>query len=58
MTVFSRDDKPDPFVPACLIAAPYQYDPLMCLEPELFDLYPDPDETVKRAAVRREEATS
>ncbi len=56
MTVFSSDDKPDPFVPACLIAAPYQYDPQMRLEPELFDLYPDLDATVKRAVVRREEA--
>ncbi len=57
MNISSSCDHPDPFIPACLIAAPYQYDPLMRLEPELFDLYPDPDETVKRAAVRREEVS-
>ena len=55
MTIFSSDDKPDPFVPACLIAAPYQYDQEMRLEPELYDLYPDPESTEKRAVVRREE---
>lgn len=48
-------DKPDPFIPACLTAAPSQYDQEMRLEPELFDLYPDPEATEKRAVVRCEE---
>ncbi len=49
------NDKPDPFIPACLTAAPSQYDQEMRLEPELFDLYPDPEATEKRAVVRCEE---
>ena len=55
MNISSSRDVPDPFVPACLTSAPSQYDPQMCLEPELYDLYPDPEATEKRAVVKREE---
>jgi len=49
MTVFSSDDKPDPFVPACLSNSPGQYDATI----ELF-FVDDTAATEKRAVVRKE----